>query len=520
MRYLEHVRNLGLAATLLSTLAASVSVSAEEPRNASGPLPPNIIFIVSDDHTAGDFGLADPKNFKTPNLNRLATEGVVFTRAYVSSPQCAPSRASLMTGRSALDIRSSRFSAPLARQLETFPQNLRGAGYFTGVIGRSHHLDGSPSQGPNADRVFDELNLRATRDRFDVVHVGTNYANQEQWVDGVLASFLDKRPSGAPFFLQFNFSDPHRPWTAKEFEPNPDSVILPPDMPNRPSVRQDFAQYVGEIERMDGLIGEIIDLLDTKAELHNTLIVFVGDNGAAILRGKGTLLENGINVPLIAWMPGTVPGGRTIDTLVSGEDIGPTFLEFANAPALSDATGISFADVLYGNTSQTGRRFAFATRGPHGIGLPTSTTLFDMSRAIVSDDAKLIYNVLWQLPYTPADAEASPMWLDLQTAHGAGELSEQHAKLLFSVPRPMFELYDLRNDQYETRNLINDPAWAARKEELRAALERWMIENRDHVPLPYLPDWQRSYEEGVEQRTIGVSALPVAPNEESGEVGQ
>lgn len=501
-----------VVATFIALLSCAACSGVSDVKEGSEDLrghtaTPNIVFIVSDDHSARHYGYLDAENFKTPNLNRLAEEGTVFTRAYVSVPQCAPSRASLMTGQSALAINATRFSAPLSREFQTFPEVLRNHGYFTGVIGRSHHLDGSLDQGANADIVFDEFSLRATADRFDVVRVGYGTENQGHWIKDWLSDFLEAKPSDEPFFLQYNFVDPHRPWSASNHAPKPDEVVLPIDMPDRPSVREDFSRYVGEIERMDSQIGDIIDLLTAKGVLQNTLIVFMGDNGAAILRGKGTLNENGINVPLIAWMPETVPSGQIIDELVSGEDIAPTFIDFSGAQNNIEMTGVSFADILHGKSNTTNREFVFATRGAHGIGLPTTTTMFDINRAIVSQDSKLIYNVLWQIPYNPADANGSEMWLDLKDAYEKGELAETYSNLLFASPRPMFELYDLKSDPYEMNNLIRDPAYSEIKENLRSELERWMILNNDYVPLPYLPKWQAEYEKGVGTRTLGYAPI-------------
>lgn len=490
---------LCLASLYLSGCALLSSGDKKKPTDNR----PNIVFIISDDHTSGHFGLLDPDNFKTPNLNRLASEGMIFTRAYVSVPQCAPSRASLMAGQPALAIRATRFSAPLDRDVVSFPQMLADHGYYTGTIGRSHHLDGSPAQGENADRVFDEFSMRTAGDRFDFVHSAYGTQGQRDWITSVLQQFLMERPESHPFFIQFNFTDPHRPWNPEGYAPEAASISLPPDMPDRQSVREDFANYVGEIERMDELIGELLRFLAEQNALDNTLIVFMGDNGAAVLRGKGTLYEAGIRVPLIAWMPGTIPEGGRSDELIAGEDIAPTFLEFAGVHPAPSMTGMSFSPILKGHGRAKPREFVFSTRGTHGVGLPTTTNLFDLSRAVVSEDHKLIYNVLWQLPYRPADAEGGLMWKDLEAAYASGELSEAHVDRLFANPRPMFELYDLKHDPFEMNNRIADQSYDAVKEILRAELERWMIINRDYVPLPFLPEWQDGYEPGLAQSALG-----------------
>lgn len=491
-------RSMKLAKLVILSVTCLLSACVEKaaPEGEKGDRL-NILFVLTDDHSAPDLGIYGEPNLKTPVLDRLAREGTWFSRAYVGAPQCAPSRATLMTGRSVVDVRMTRFSAPLPRDIVTFPEILRDNGYFTGLIGRNFHLDGSPGQGEVADRVFEENQLRTFRDRVDVLDKahgeGSNAVIQDRWVYEDFESFLDKVPQERPFFLQLGLSDPHRPWTASDFTPDAETLILPADMPDTPAVRADYAAYLGEIQRIDHFMGYIMEVLENRGLSQNTLVVFMGDNGAAVLRGKGTLYEAGINVPLIAWAPGLVPASGRVDALVSGEDIAPTFIEIAGGKPDSKMTGQSFLPALTGEDFE-GHAHVFAERGAHGIGLPTNTTNFDMGRVVVGGRFKLIYNALWQFPYVPADANSSRMWRDLTERNNRGDLSPVHSEILFAKPRPIFQLYDLQEDPDEMNNLANDPDHAAVFETLRGELEGWMILNRDYLPLPWLPDWQKIYD--------------------------
>ena len=446
---------------------------------------PNILVVVSDDHSVPHVGCYGNRDVKTPNLDRFASEGMRFDRAYVMSPQCAPSRASIMTGRSPVAIQMTRFSAPLPMDVRTYPEILRASGYFTGVAGRTYHMNGEASRSDSVIRgIYDKLNLRTFPERLDYVRTGNMQAGIEQF-----SEFLDLKPPDKPFFMQLGSNDPHRrfgPNMAREPH-NPEKLQLPSHFPDTPLVREDFGYYYDKISRFDDDFGTVMQLLEDRGLKENTLVVFLGDNGAALLRGKGTLYEFGINVPLAMRWPGTIEPGRTSSELVSGEDLAPTLLEAAGVAVPSEMTGRSFASHLRGEES-TGRQYAFAERGAHHIYLPKHSAAFDLSRCVVSARHKFIYNALWQIPYEPVDFASTEFWKDLEERNAAGELSAEHARMYFSPTRPMFELYDLDNDPGESEDLAGREDTAAVERELRAALIEWMVAERDYLPLPIAAD--------------------------------
>lgn len=443
----------------------------------------NLLLILSDDHSAPHVGAYGNPDILTPHLDAFAAQGMRFDRAYVTSPQCVPSRASIMTGRSPVAIDMTRFSAPLPRDVKTFPEAMRAAGWFTGVAGRTYHLEGAPTTAESR-AVFAKHQLTTFRDRLDYVNsTGENAASLVQFRE-----FLDLKPADKPFFLQLCSSDPHRPLTTQgPRRHDPAKLKLPAHYPDTPKVREDFARYYDEIAHLDVFFGEVMAELKRRGLEQTTLVAFMGDNGASQFRGKGTLYEFGINVPLLVRWPGQAKPGSSTTELISGEDLAPTFLEAAGVAVPPEMTGKSFVKLLRGEPF-TGRDFVFAERGPHASSLPGNTAAFDLSRVVVSKTHKLIYNALGHLPYAPVDFGGQAFWQEIVQAHQNGQLAPQLAKLYFAAPRPMFELFDLKADPAELENLHGRPAMAKVQQELMAALQEWMILERDFLPLPIAPE--------------------------------
>ncbi|MGM9509107.1 sulfatase family protein [Larkinella sp. GY13] len=443
--------------------------------------PTNIIFILSDDHSAPFLSSYGYPSIKTPNIDRLAQEGIRYTRAYTTAPQCVLSRAALMTGRSTLDIGMTRFSAPLPADIVTYPELLRKAGYYTGICGRNFHLNGNRAI-PESAEVYDKYGLETFKNRVDYLKVSAN----SDTIFRQYAEFLDKTPKGKPFFLQVGYSDPHRVFTAKTSEPDPATLKLPEGWPDTRLVREDFVAYLGEIQRLDGDVGRLLDEIKKRGLEQNTLVVFMGDNGGALLRGKGTLYNLGINVPLIARHPGLIKAGQVSNAIISGEDLAPTFLQVAGVAIPPILTGKSLVP-SFQQAAYEPHDYVFSVRGAHGHGLPTSTVHFDLGRTVISNKYKLIYNALWQLPYTPVDFAAQPFWLDLTQLHAEGKLDKKIDQRFFAARRELFELFDLEKDPNEFNNLIGDEQYKDIEHQLKARLQEWMILNRDYLPLPIPP---------------------------------
>jgi N-sulfoglucosamine sulfohydrolase len=227
----------------------------------------------------------------------------------------------------------------------------------------------------------------------------------------------------------------------------------------------------------------VLDELDKRKLADNTLVLFQGDNGAAQWRGKGTLHEYGIKVPLLVRWPGVSKPGTDSAALISGEDLAPTLLEACGEKPLKEMTGKSFLPLLKGEKFD-GRKFVFAERGAHGQGLPGNSSAFDLGRVVVGKTHKLIYNATFHLPYHAVDFGGSEMFKEVRELAKAKKLPEPLNALYDGRARDMIEVYDLTNDPNEFVNLAGKPEAAAAEKELRAALLEWMILERDFLPLP------------------------------------
>src|SRR5215218_394872 len=219
---------------------ASASVSAAER--------PNVLVVLTDDHSVPHVGCYGNSEIRTPNLDRFAAQGMRLDRAYVTCPQCVPSRSSIMSGRSPVDTQMTRFSAPLPAQVKVFPELLRPSGYFADVAGRTYHLGGSRQSAETAE-IFARHKLKTFPDRLDFVKTGGN----NTVMLAQFREFLDKVPAGKPFVLQLCSSDPHRPLDRNAIPTphDPATLTLPPHYPDTPGVRADFARYYDEIARFD-----------------------------------------------------------------------------------------------------------------------------------------------------------------------------------------------------------------------------------------------------------------------------
>jgi arylsulfatase A-like enzyme len=410
---------------------------------------PNIVFVISDDHSAADLGCYGNKSIHTPNLDSLAKDGVRFETCIVTSPQCSPNRSAIFTGCMAHTTGTSRLHTPMPPWEQTFLEGLRGRGYFTGAFRKVH-------QGPEFEKS-----------RFDF------YAGAK----APFADFFSKRPKNRPFFLHVGFTDPHRPYEKGAFKPShdPAKVRLPAFLPDDPEVRADLADYCDEIARMDGECGALFELLRREQVWDNTIVIFTGDNGMPFPRAKGTCYDAGVRVPLIIRMPGAVQRGVIRPELMSHIDLAPSLLDFAGVPAPAKMQGRSFRPLLEGRTYEP-RLEAFSSRNWHDN--------FDPSRSIRTAQHKLIYNTAPATPYRPIrDLAESPTWRAYNRLFRDGRLSAEHLRLL-EPARPVFELYDVQADPDESNNLAAVPDKQAVLADLKRRLSDWMHDTYDFLPPP------------------------------------
>lgn len=412
---------------------------------AQGAHQPNILFIISDDHTAADLGCYGNSAVTSPNLDRLASEGARFDHCFVASPQCSPNRSAILTGCAPHTTSTSRLHTPLPDWEPTFLEPLKARGYFSGAFRKVH-------QGAAFDKRWDFYGT--AKDPF--------------------AAFFDKLPAGRPFFLHVGFTEPHRPYRRGVFSPphDPAKVRVPAFLPDLPEVREDLAMYYDFIGRLDQQVGEVLSLLRSRNLEQNTMVVFTGDNGMPFPRAKGTCYDPGIHVPLIVRFPGRVRPGSVHRELISHVDFAPTFLDLIGLPKTPKMQGESFLQLLTGGAYKE-REAVFSERNWHDN--------FDPIRSVRTRTHKLIFNAAPHFPYRPAwDIEDGLSWQAIWKMRRRN-LAYEHRQMLMPT-RSLIELYDLTKDPGEFQNLAGSPAHAAVRADLEKKLSSWMEATLDYLP--------------------------------------
>jgi N-sulfoglucosamine sulfohydrolase len=444
------IRNLGAGLAVAGVAGPSgLSASLPDAEAAGSALHPNFVFMISDDQSFSGAGCDGNPSVHTPNIDRLAREGLRFEQGFAPSPSCSPSRSAILTGESPHETGTSRFRSPMPPGQKTILEYLKSANYYTGAFKKVH-------QGTAFWRRWDFKGLHKP-----------------------IRTFFEARPKGRPFYLHIGYHDPHRPYLPGERYPekNPrSSVEVPSFLPDTPGVRKDIAHYYEAIERLDVKVGQLLELLEKHGLVENTLVIFTSDQGMAFPGAKGTLYDPGLHVPLIARWPGNIKPGRVSSSLVSLVDLAPTWLEAAGVGVPTVMDGKSFLPLLLGKSFQP-REAIYAERNFHSH--------LDLIRCVRSRRYKLIHNYLPQIPYLPlSDIARSPSWRSIEELERRGKLPPELYRRYFKKPRPVEEFYDLQKDPGEMDNLAGDPKYKAEQLHLQELLSRWMIKTHDFLPPP------------------------------------
>jgi len=433
--------------------------------------PPNLILIIADDMAWDDCGACGHPNIQTPNIDRLADDGMMFHNAYLTTSSCSPSRASIITGTYPHQTDAEQLHWPLPGENVTFVEKLKEAGYWTGQAGKWHL----------GDQVKDRFHMLAEESTDELIQSYGELPSSDNSGAHLWVPLLEHRPDNQPFFLWLAAVDPHRGYEEDIIENphTPEDVILPPYVPDTEEVRKDFALYYDEVTRLDKYVGKIVETLEEQGVSDNTLILFISDNGRPFPRDKTTMYDSGIKTPFIVkWPRGVEPGSDT-ESLVSVIDIGTTFLSLAGVKSFEASSGRDFSQVFKNSEAQIRDRiFGQAHWHDHE----------NFVRAVRDSRFKYIRNFFNDLPLTPpADALNGGTFAEIRRQYYSSELdSLQHA--LYFEPRPEEELYDLDNDPYELNNLAGSPQYRDELIRLRGELLAFMKLYNDGVPRLRTPD--------------------------------
>ncbi len=480
---------IGLFAFLLFIPARATA--AEKPRNV-------VLFVVDDQgFQSGCYG---NKAIKTPNIDRLAADGTRFTRAFCTTASCSASRSVLMTGlynhatgHYGHAHGYNHFST--YETVQSLPVMLAEGGYRTCSIGKYHLA-------PNYVYKFQEYRNAGVQGNRNAVRMAKN---AKEW----LAEKDDR-----PFFLYFCTSDPHRGGGADGYsnyndDPGhypgvtpvrykPEDVQVPPWLPDIPETRQELAEYYQAISRLDQGLGVLLDALKDTGHWDDTLVLFLSDNGPPFPGAKTNLYEPGMNLPLIVRHPDQQKTGGATDAMVTWADVTPTILDFCRvkpkpAPAIQrrDNVGKRITTGKKSPVAFHGRSFLSAIEKETGTGFNEvyashtfhEITMYYPMRVIIQGNYKYIFNIAHQLPYPFAsDLYASPTWQGILKRK-----SDIYGKrtVYAYLHRQRDELYDLKSDPDEIKNLATDPKHQAKLKELQTKLKAWQAKTKD----PWLLKW-------------------------------
>ena len=326
------------------------------PRWAHGSEPandnrPNVLLFITDDESWLERSAYGWSTLPTPHFDRVARQGVLFTNCYTSAPSCAPSRASILTGKNFWELKQGAFiQAWLPKEFPVLPQLLEDRGYLVGRTGKGWGPGVSPEQGHGPEVAGKVFNERKVADPAPGIYP-SDYA-------GNLEDFLKERAPSQPFFFWAGTTEPHGPWDKdnhlrleKEYGVGLDDIKVPPFAEDTLAYRKTRANFLYEICYADKQLGRMLDHLESAGELDNTLVIVTSDNGTAITKGKATPYDWGVHEPLAVMWPARVPKGRTVTDFVNFADFAPTILEAVGVKMPSRMSGRSFLDVLLSNRS-------------------------------------------------------------------------------------------------------------------------------------------------------------------------
>ena len=425
-------------------------------QNKSGPKP-NIVWITCED-ISPFIGAYGDKEVSTPNIDRLAKEGIRYTNVFTTAGVCAPSRSAIITGMYQTSIGTQHmrtigdpkyqpvpsYSAVIPHYVKCFPEFLRRAGYYCTNNEKQDYQFEAPVT------VWDE--------------------------NGPAASFRN-RPSGKPFFSVFNFFMTHESQLFSRKDSllvNPEKLSVPPIYPNTKIVRHDIARMLTNIQRMDSEVGDLIEMLKKDGLYDNTIIFFFSDHGGVLPWMKREVLERGTHIPFVVRFPNARDAGTINDELVSAVDFAPTVLSLADVPVPSYMQGQAF---LGAQQSKTPRKYIFAARD-------RMDTEYDRVRMTRDKQFRYLYNYMPEKPYYQnIEYRLSiPMMKEILKLRDEGKLDT--VQMMWFKTKPVEELYAVGKDPYEIHNLVSDPAHHGKLLELRSAFNEWTRKYGDMGALP------------------------------------
>jgi arylsulfatase A-like enzyme len=439
------------------------------------PNRPNILWILVEDMSP-DLGCYDNPIIHTPNLDKLANQGVRYTQAFTTSPVCSPSRSALLTGMYQTTLGAHHHRSQSDRGKGTGEVSFHPSYYLPDAVHLiTHYFHRAGYFTANVRTPAPGVRGKGKTD-FNFLYHGKAY-DRTDW---------NQRQTNQPFFAHVNLGLTHRPWERDKLHPiAPDRVRLPPYCPDHPEVRKDWAGYIESIQVLDAQAGKILKRLEEEGLVENTVVIFMSDHGGDHIKGKYWLFDGGIRVPLIIRWLGRIRPGTVSDDLVSAVDVSATMLAMAGIPLPKHLSGRNFLDPKIPR-----RDYVFAARD-------RIDETVEIIRAVRSKKFKYLRNYTPFAPYLQSnntkDREVVARTV-LRQWKQLGKLTS--AQVHFSADsKPFEELYDLEHDPHEIRNL-------AALSDYQDVLEKFRFVHREHmlqsgdvglIPEPELEELGKQY---------------------------
>ncbi len=409
---------------------------------------PNLLFVIADDCTFRDIGCYGGQAH-TPNIDRLAGEGIRLTHCFQCAPMCSPTRHNIYTGQYPIKTGAYPNHTATYDHVKNITHYLTPLGYRVALSGKTHI-------GP--------------RELFPFEYSGKKNPD----MDAIDDLFSECAKNDTPFCLFACSNEPHSPWNKGDPSRYPPSKVkLPPYLADTPEVRDGFSRYLAEVTYYDGQVGQLVGLLDKHDLSENTLVMVVSEQGNSMPFAKWTCYDNGLQSAMIVRWPGKIAANVVSDAMVEYVDVTPTFIEVAGGQPPAALDGRSFAAVLMG-TAREHKKYVFGEMTTKGI--INGNRCYPI-RSVRSRTHKLILNLQHDQKFTNACTRST----EFVSMVKAAEAGNEHAKSVVQryQVRPAVEFYDVLADPLELNNLANDPQHAGKIATLRGELEQWMESQGD-----------------------------------------
>ena len=423
-------------------VGAAAAVAPRALRGADKPKP-NFLFVIADDCTFRDIGCYGGQAH-TPNIDKLAGEGMRFTHCFQSAPMCSPTRHNIYTGL--YPVKSGAYpNHTFAKEgTKSVVHYLKPLGYRVALSGKRHI-------GPRSIFPFEQSG-RGNNPDFEKI-------------DTFLAECTK---SDTPFCLFACSNEPHSPWNKGDpSRYDAAKLKLPPYFVDTPETRTNLTKYLAEITYYDGQVGQALALLDKHELADNTLVIVVSEQGSSFPFGKWTCYDTGLQSAFIARWPGRIKPGTVSDAMIEYGDVLPTYIEAAGGTPPNVLDGKSLLPVLLGKTTEH-KQYVYGEMTTRGI--INGSTTFGI-RSIRSRQFKYVWNFTPQIKFQNAATKSAIFRSWRAKAESDADAAE---KVRRYENRPGEELYDVVKDPYEWKNLADDPAHAETKAKLRKKLLAWM----------------------------------------------